>query len=143
MITSTPTWMGSLLSRLNVGAMLAILLIVIAAATASFMATFISLLQTGSMATLAGAFLAAAMLLSAIRAMCSGYNDLTAPTTTFLLLMSGIALLGAYACRIHSMRMTLIGLGALLLLVAAFYFIRCLQLRRRDPVVTTSQQPNP
>jgi hypothetical protein len=133
MKVTIPTWLESVLSRLSPGATETVLLLLLAGSTVVFLGSYISLLQTGYVVMLVGSILAAAMFGSAVRAFYnSGGSDPFVPTVCFVLLMSVVALIGGYACRDHSMRITLSVLGTLLLLGNAFYFIRGLQIRRRD-----------
>jgi hypothetical protein len=100
-------------------------LAVIAASTAAFMLNLESLLKAGHFRPLIVVIVAAAMLLSAVRGLCtaSGTNP-AAATITFLFLMCGLSALGAYGEHGHVMRLTLGAGSFVLLLVAAFYSMR-------------------
>jgi hypothetical protein len=123
----SPTWMYSLLIRLSSGAFLFIALGLIAASTLVFLLNIESLMTNGGMGSLIAITVAAAMLLSAVRAMCVGNGQRpVVATIAFLFLMSGVASLGALFCRNHSMRVPFAAMASVLVLAGAFYSIRYL-----------------
>jgi hypothetical protein len=129
----SPPWMYSLLIRLSSGAFLAIALGLIAASTLVLLLNIESLLTNGSVGSLIAIIVAAAMFLSAVRAMCVGAGQRpVVATVTFLFFMSGLASLCAFVCGNHSMRITSAAIASTLFVAGAFYSIRYLPRRPED-----------
>jgi hypothetical protein len=119
--------MYSLLIRLSSGAFLFIALTLIAASTVVFLLNFESLMTNGGVGPLIAIIVAAAMLLSAVRAMCVGGGQRpVVATMAFLFLMSGLAVLGAFFCGNNSMRIAFAAIASTLFVAGAFYSIRYL-----------------
>jgi hypothetical protein len=126
-IDPAPTWMDSLFLGLGAGAFLCIALVLIALSTLVFLLNIESLMTKGNMGSLIAVILAAATLLSAVRAMCtaSGRRPVVA-TIAFLFLVCGGAVLGAFFCGNHSTRFIFAVMASVLGVISAFYSIRYL-----------------
>ena len=129
--------MYSLLMRLSAGAFLFIALSLIAASTVVFLLNFESLMTNGGVGPLIAILVAAAMLLSAVRAMCVGGGQRpVVATIAFLFLMSGLAVLGAFVCGNHSIRIAFAAIACGLFVAGAFYSIRYLPRRPQGGAIS-------
>jgi hypothetical protein len=133
----SPTWMYSLLIRLSSGAFVGIALGLIAASTLVFLLNIESLLTNGGVGSLIAIILAAAMLLSAVRALCVGGGQRpVVATIAFLFFMSGVGVLCAFVCGNHSMRITCAAIASLLFVTGTFYSIRYLPRRPQGGAIS-------
>ncbi|MEY2565316.1 MAG: hypothetical protein QOH88_3509 [Verrucomicrobiota bacterium] len=120
--------MDSLFSRLNETARVLLPLLVTAVSTVVFAVNFESLMSKSHLGRLIAVMVAAALVLSAGRAMYTqGGRRPVVFTVCFLFVMGGAAVIGACFCRDQSLRLQLAAIALLLVIAGAIYAMRNLR----------------
>jgi uncharacterized membrane protein YhhN len=120
--------MDSLFSRLGDNARVFLPLLVIAVSVVVFGVNFESLMHKSHLGRLIAVMVAAAMLLSAARAMYTGIGKRPVMFTIFFLfVMAGAAAIGASFCQDQSLRVIFAAIALLLVIGDAVYSVRNLR----------------
>jgi len=116
--------MDSLFSRLSDSARVFLPLLVIAVSVVVFAVNFESLMSKSHLGRLIAMIVAAALLLSAARAMSTGIGKSPVVfTICFLFFMGGAAAIAASFCQDHSLRLVFAVIALLLVIADAVYSV--------------------